>query len=290
MVEANARLGAGLAYGTDDPAHRTNVAEARMSLFDEDPQRFDAWMKAAPATRSDPAAPAANGNAFVSRNIFGRYVDEELAAAVAAAPRQALRHIQDRAVHAEPCGAGFRIRLAKGDPVAADTIVLATGRPPPALPTPLARVSGSSHQVIGNPWLPGALEAVGDDDTVLIIGSDLSMCDVVASLHRQGHRAPVAVVSRHGLLPRPRTMSPVAAFGDFTTHPECTATGLLRRVRRAVGQAAQSGRPWEDVAAALRDQAWIVWGTLAWPERQGLVRAAARRCGTRCLPRWRQRD
>jgi uncharacterized NAD(P)/FAD-binding protein YdhS len=95
---------------------------------------------------------------------------------------------------------------------------------------------------------------------------------VVATLLAQEHRGHITMISRHGLLPRPRTLLPVEAEGDFSTQPETTALGLLRRIRRAVAIASNAGRPWENIVDALRQQAIVAWGTLDWAERRRLLR------------------
>ncbi len=80
------------------------------------------------------------------------------------------------------------------------------------------------------------------------------------------------MVSRRGLLPRPRTSLAVTQFGRFDDAPETTALGLLRRIRRAIAAAHAEGRPWEDIVAALREQARPVWTALPLPERTRLLR------------------
>lgn len=272
IIEPRATLGAGLAYGTEDPAHRTNVAASLMSLFAEDPARFDAWLKTPGQLQDDPAATLDDGRIYARRSAFAHYVADELDQAARSAPRAMLQHVRDRAVHAERVGGGFRLRLESGMTVSADVIVLATGHAPPSLPGSLTRLSDPGGRVIRDPWLPGALDPIGIGDPVLIVGTGLSMCDMVAGLHRRGHRAAITAVSRRGLLPRPRTLLPVGPFGDFTHAPETHTIALLRRVRDAIHRASQDGRPWEDVVAALRQQARIVWGALPTIERRRLLR------------------
>ena len=267
VVEPRAVLGAGLAYGTHDAACRVNVAASRMSPFDEEPGHFDDWVRRSGAQAADPAIEAAGGR-FPGRAVFGRYV-RELADGAAPAHRRA------RAVGVLRGAGGFVVSLDDGAAIEADTLVVATGHPPPALPRSLGGLAGDARMV-RDPWDETAIGriAADADGAVLVVGTGLTACDVLAALRARGHRGPVTTVSRHGLLPRPRTTLPVGAFGDFETPPAVTGLALLMRVRTAIAEAERSGRPWEDVIAALREQAPPVWRALPVVEQRRLLRHA----------------
>ncbi len=276
IIEPAETLGAGLAYATTEPTHRVNVAASRMSLFDEAPDDFDAWLRAAGEPERDPASALPDGRLYPRRAVFGRYVQASLNAAIAAS-RARLTHRRTRAVSAVPHGDGFDLQLETGETLHADTLVLAVSHTAPDLPaflTPLA----TNHRLIANPWRPDALATVPSDQPVLVVGTGLTGCDVIASLIARGHAGPVVAVSRRGLLPRPRTTLPVAAYGRFDAPPATTAQALLQSVRQAVREATARGRPWEDVIDALRQQARTVWGALPIPERRALLR--------HCRPFW----
>ena len=160
------------------------------------------------------------------------------------------------------------IGRANGGELRADLVVLAVTHTKPDLPGMLRGCSA----VLPDPWDVTALARIPAAARVLVVGTGLTACDVVASLLARGHRGPITALSRHGLLPRPRTTLPVEAEGDFTTRPERTAVGLLRRVRHAMATAQAAGRPWENVIDALRQQAGTAWGSLDWTERRRLLR------------------
>ncbi len=272
VVEPRERLGAGLAYGTADPEHRVNVAAGRMSPFPEQPDHFQDWLRAHGEPESDPASLLPDGRLFPRRSTFGRYVDETLRRhARAATAGASLRHLRDRATAARVDAHGVEVTLDRSGAVRADALVLAVGHPAPDLPAALAGLRGAPG-LVADPWDTARLDAIDRDAAVLVVGTGLTACDVVASLRARGQGGPITLVSRRGLLPRPRTERPVTTFGAFDAAPEATALGLLRRVRRAVDEAAAQGRPWEDVIAALREQARAVWGALPTPQRRGLLR------------------
>ena len=272
LVEPSAVLGAGLAYGTGDPAHRVNVAASRMSLFCESPDHFERWARDRGVAGADPEAAMPDGRLYPRRAVFGRYVHDTLCAAAAASTGK-MRHVRRRAVSATQAGGGFRVGLEDATSLDADILVLAVSHASPELPGFLHDVRDNTH-LIGDPWRPQALDALPPGDDVLVVGTGLTGCDVVAQLSARGHHGRVIAVSRRGLLPRPRTTRPVAAMGTFDTAPSGTALALLRRVRAAVAEAARDGRPWEDVIQALRDQARTVWGSLPVEEQRRLLRHA----------------
>jgi uncharacterized NAD(P)/FAD-binding protein YdhS len=109
---------------------------------------------------------------------------------------------------------------------------------------------------------------------VLIIGTGLSMADVVVSLRLTGHTGPITAVSRRGLTPRARTGLPVEAFGSFDQPATDSAARLLHNIRRAAHTAAQHGRPWEGVIDSLRKQGTAVWQGLSPASRRRLLRHA----------------
>jgi uncharacterized NAD(P)/FAD-binding protein YdhS len=268
VVEPRPVLGAGLAYSTPAREHRTNVAAARMSVFPEQPTHFHDFLRERNLPAEDPASEMPDGRLYPGRAVFGRYVQTMLRAQIDAHPGVRFRHRREMAAGIAPDGAGFRVSFAEGGTVLADAVVLAVSHTAPDLPAVLCGLDN----VIADPWNAAALAGVKPDARVLIVGTGLSACDVVATLLAQGHLGHITALSRHGLLPRPRTVLPVEAEGDFATRPETTALGLLRRIRRAVAVARDAGRPWENIVDALRQQALTVWGSLDWTERRRLLR------------------
>lgn len=268
VIEPRPHLGAGLAYSSPAREHRTNVAAARMTLFPEDQEHFHRWVRAQGEVARDPASEMADGRLYPSRAVFGRYVKETLEGVLADSPGVRFRHVQSEAVEMASDGGGFRITLADGERLAADAVVLAASHSSPDLPQPLR----GCPNVVANPWNVASIEAIPQTARVLIVGTGLTACDVLATLLVRGHSGPMTALSRHGLLPRPRTLLPVEAEGDFSAAPETTALGLLLRIRRAVDVATAAGRPWENIIDALRQQSAVVWGTLDWTQRRLLLR------------------
>src|ERR1700754_1456868 len=71
IYEPRPLLGAGLAHSSGDPAHRINVAAARMAVFSEDPTHFDRWFRETGEAEVDPEAALEDGRAYPRRAAFG---------------------------------------------------------------------------------------------------------------------------------------------------------------------------------------------------------------------------
>lgn len=278
IVDPSAELGRGAAYGTVDPVHRINVPSHRMSLFGDAPDHFTRWLFAR-GILPDPASTDARGDHYVSRAAFGAYVADSLAGAMAeAGPRVTLRHRRARAAAILPGGGGgWRVALADGDGIAADGVALCTGHAAPSPPCPVSAAARAHPGFVADPWRPDALAPVGRDAAVLVVGTGLTMLDVVASLDRIGHRGAVLAVSRRGLMARPQGAFP-DGFDPFAGAPAPRSArdllGLLRRGLR--GRAPDVG--WQEVVDAFRFRLPPLWSALPPGEQRRVLR--------RLLPFW----
>ena len=268
VVEPRSRLGAGLAYGTDDPSHRINVPSTKMSLDPADPGHFVRWVEAREAVRDDPDAAAPGGQLFPRRSVFGAYVGDQLDPLLAAG---VVAHVRDRVVDVTPAGRRFAVALEGGATLIADFLVLAVGHTEPQAPAGFAEALEHHPRFIANPWAPQAFAPLRPDDRVLVVGTGLTMADVVASLDAAGHRGPITAISRRGLTSRGH--SPAGSpLGDFSSAPARTSRALLRRIRKTLDEAATAGRPWQHVIDAVREQGTAIWAALPHEERRRLLR------------------
>ncbi len=271
VIEPRAGLGRGVAYDSDEPAHRINVPSTRMSIYPGDEGHFDRWLRANDAVADDPAATLPDGRIFPRRAVFGRYAGAALAEALRRRPMIAFTHHRTRATTIARRAEGYRIGLGDGGTLDVDLVVLATSHPPPAPPAELSHLEGVAGYV-PDPWVPGALDRIGPDDRVVIAGTGLTMADIVAALALKGHRGPITSLSRRGLLSRGHVAVPVEPFGRFDQPPPQSALDVLRRVRAALREAAAAGQPWQAVLDAVRRDAQSLWAGLPWRQRARLLR------------------
>jgi uncharacterized NAD(P)/FAD-binding protein YdhS len=277
IVEPASELGRGIAYGTIDPAHRINVPSDRMSLFREDPDHLTRWL-IEKGRLPDVASTDSRGHHYVARSAFGSYVLDTLARTMQVAdPRKALRHYRARAVAICSDGAGWAVELSSGERLAADKVALCIGHSNPALPCPVSSDALRHPGFVRNPWAAGALSAIGAKDSVLVVGTGLTMADVIATMSDAGHRGPVTAISRRGLLARPHGLFR-DDFDILQGEPAPdTALGLLRLLRRQTRQYGGS-LGWHPVVDGLRVYLRQIWPDL--PPRE------QRRVARRLLPFW----
>lgn len=263
LIEPREQPGQGVAYGTVDPAHRINVPAARMQLAGDPDGAFDRWFRASTGVQADPDALWPDGNVYPQRGQFGRWVNQQFNQARADSAVQ-LSHLCDRAVTLRD---GV-VTTASGQQLKADHVVLAISHPPPALPALLQPLL-HHPAVIANPWQRDALAQVAPGDRVAIIGSGLTMSDVVASLHRQGHHGTLTVFSRRGQLPRPNLSGSYDNLTlDYAQPQPATARGWLHRIRQEIRLAAVQNLPWQLVLDDIRRNGQRIWQSLSLAEQR----------------------
>ncbi len=273
IIEPRAMLGGGVAYSSADPAHRINVPASRMTVFTDGAGDFDRWVRASGRLDDDPQAIWEGDHAFPRRGVFGRYIAKLVAEASRDHPHAPITHHRSTATDIVARPSGFAVTLASGDVLAADVVILAVSHPPPAVPATLRAALAQGAPIIADPWRHGALDALAPDAHVLIVGTGLSMADIVASLAQRGFAGRITAVSRRGLLSRGHSFAPNPGWDAFKTlTPADTARGLLLLVREQVRLASAAGVPWQAVFDDVRAHGGRIWAALPVREQRRLVR------------------
>ncbi len=259
LIEPRPVPGPGLAYTARRPEYLLNVRPGALSLYPDAPGHFADWLQGQPES-------AAGMPEFAPRSAYGRYLHEELAAALLPADGPGgVRWHATTAVAAPLLPDGRRaVRLADGTAIGSDYVVLALGNFPPPPPTgpDLAYLAHPGYHA--DPWVAGNLRRIGPDEDVLLIGSGLTAVDVLLALRQDGHRAPITVVSRHGRWPAahgPATAPYPSFYAEMAA--ETTVAGVVAVFRRQVRAAAAQGIDWRPVLDALRPDLARIWA--AWP-------------------------
>ncbi len=254
LIERAPVAGTGLAYGAAHPSHVLNVRAANMSAFPDDPSHFVRWLEA----RGVQNAPGA----FIPRVTYGEYLRELLEAALRD-PSGRLTLLRDEVQDVEVDGR-VKVQL-RGSTLEADAAVLAVGNLPPHDPPSLDPEKLSAQRYKGDPWDASLPENLSAEDTVLVIGTGLTMVDVVLLLDARGFKGRIVAVSRRGLLPRPH--APGGDWQRIDERPATTASRLLQGVR---SRGAAIG--WRNAVDELRPFTQAMWGNASEAERARFLR------------------
>lgn len=275
LIDRSHEIGPGVAYSTHDTSHLLNVPAGKMSAFSDDPGHLLRWLD---YNRSELAAflpNDLNASSFIPRHIYGLYIQSILEEAEAAAPSNVrLERVIDEVVAVEPQakGKGAIVSLRSGRAFVADKIVLAVGNAP-AVPSASQTKDGDTPY-LRHAWSASALAGLELDAPVLLIGTGLTMMDMVVSLHDRHHQGKIYAVSRRGLLPLThRSTKPYPAFLTPDTAPK-TIRGLLRCIRSEVQTAALLGYDWRSAIDSLRPITQQLWQQLGRAEQRRFLRHA----------------
>lgn len=272
IIEGRAALGQGLAYGTRDDGHLLNTTNARSSAIEDDDSHFLRWLE-----RSGKPAVA---EGYSARQEYSRYLqhtlDDAATQAMAWGSRLCTR-LGRRATDVDRQHHGFRVWMDDGEVIDCAQVVLASGYGPPADPM-AGMLPFDCRRYVRNPWQGALPPELDNSDSVLLVGTGLTMVDMALSLHRRGHRGTMHAVSRRGLLPRGHGAAsanplPFALRQQLYADLACgTLRGLTRAVRRGVDEAALCGLGWQAVIDALRPLSAGIWQDLGEADRRRFLR------------------
>jgi uncharacterized NAD(P)/FAD-binding protein YdhS len=276
LVERRSRFARGLAYQTWDDNLLLNVPAGNMSALPDAPGHFVDYLRT--------IDPAFNAGSFISRRIYGDYLEHTLNAAEQAAGNCTLQRQQAevRSVHPEPGINGFRVALADGSSLSAHQVVMALGHFPPRDPDAASEFF-RSHDYIANPWDFDAINRADAARPAAILGAGHTAIDVLFRLTSNSDARKVFLISRRGLLPHGHrfTPKPPAAHVQQPTYlrdiPN-TLRALVRAVRREAQTRIRIGEDWRDVVNELRPHTPGIWHRLPTAEKRKFLR--------RVVPYW----
>jgi uncharacterized NAD(P)/FAD-binding protein YdhS len=155
------------------------------------------------------------------------------------------------------------LTVAGGASYRLDAVVVASGHLPPDC---------SEGAYFGDPWHEDAITGIAKKAPVLLIGTGLTMVDVVVSLLDSGHRGPIRAISRRGLLPQ--VHAPTRRW-DLTAQDLPRTTSVVRLMhwfRQQVRATATDGWDWRSVVDGLRPHLHDLWRRLSTEERRRFLR------------------
>lgn len=233
LIERRPSAARGAAYSTEQPAHLLNVRAANMSAFPDDPGHFAHWLA------DHGQAP----DAFVSRQLYGRYLAELLAAVQ---PRDRFHVVRDEAVDLAARRGSVQVTLRSGAVIFADSAALALGNLPPHAPPGIDAERLPPDLYRPDPWTGDMAAGLSADDTILLFGTGLTAVDAVLTLEDAGFTGRIVALSRRGLLPRVHGEGHAAGRSERPTGSLSALLADVRRRAEAIGWrgAIDELRPW----------------------------------------------
>ena len=210
-------------------------------------------------------AEGGSAGGFAQRRLFGRYLGEILDEAVRTGNVDVT---EATAISADRDGDRWRITFGNGSSAEAMALVLATGNQEPDA---LGAFADVGRRFVRNPWGRAAREAVDDlaggDGAALLIGTGLTMVDLVLSLDAAGYKGRIVALSRRGLIPRSHAeFDPAPVEGDELPAGLRGIFRWLRRRSAAVG--------WRVAVDSLRPYSHPLWQSLSADEQRRFLRHA----------------
>lgn len=251
LVERGAHPGLGVAYSTHCLHHLLNVRASDMTALADEPDHFVQWL-----ARGGHGYGRAD---FVPRALYGRYLQDLLAESVQRSDGR-LQLVTGDVAAIRDHEDGVELDIEGRSPLRARKAVLATGHRPPS------KDSGAYH---GNPWRDEAITGLAPNGSILLIGTSLTMIDVLLSLLEQGHTGPIVALSRRGLAPHRHPAAPIptpeADTSDLFTGSLSQRTARFRAKLRA-------GLGWPGLMQLLRPHNNELWHALDLDQRKRFLR------------------
>ncbi len=257
LIERADEAGRGVAYGAAHSSHLLNVRGGNMSAFPDDPNHFVRWLEERGVVEAE--------TAFVPRLTYGIYLTE-LLDRVRRDGADRLTMVRGAVCDVIDGPAAVDVRLTDGRSIAADAAVLAVGNLPPHEPQGLSGARLSADRYSPDPWAAGVTDGLSNYDTVLVIGTGLTMVDVALMLDARGFGGKVVALSRRGLLPRRHAPSG-PAIDRIRERPRLAASDLVREVRRR-----SQAKGWRHAVDELRPFTQAIWANTPEVERARFLR------------------
>ena len=263
LIDKDAAFGKGVAYGTTNHNHILNVPAHGISADPDEPNQFLQWL--------DRQGIDADSNALVPRAIFHRYLMDQLNHHKSSSTDFSLDRRGNEAIAVEPEGDGEIVTLDSGDRIKARKVVLALGNSGSRWPFPL---EGDNHLLgaVENPWDTTWINRVQKDDPVVIIGTGLTMVDMLITLESIGHSGAVTAISRNGNLPLSHDFSEKPFDPIRELPPKGSPVQLLRWFRKELAQHQKSGGSYRGVIDYFRPYTQSIWANWSHQEKNQFCR------------------
>lgn len=267
LVEQRAYIGMGLAYTCWDDNLLLNVPAGNMSAFITDPDHFVRFCQT--------LDPAFNKGSFISRRIYGDYLQQSLQQAIRNSIHE-FESIKDEALAVKKIQhkSNFIISLKSLKTLVGDQVVLALGHFPSK--NLLANSNSSLNNYVNNPLDWRSIDQLSHDQTLLIVGTGHTAIDVLFRLTSSNPSRSVIMLSRKGLLPEGHRFNPqpplIKGFPIYLESVPKTIRAYMQAIRQEARLRMDTQGDWRDVLNELRPYTAQLWQSLPEAERRRFLR------------------
>jgi uncharacterized NAD(P)/FAD-binding protein YdhS len=254
LIERRDHTARGVAYSAAHPDHLLNVRAENMSALPDDPEHFVRWL--------EEHRPGVGG--FVPRLVYGDYLDALLTETMRKAPGR-LNVVRAEVEDVAVASGGVQLSLRGGHRIAADSAVLAPGNLPPITPAGIDPPALGGDRYVTDPWHGDILSGLAPDDTLLVLGTGLTMVDIALLLDARGFAGRIVALSRHGLVPRAHRRGVPAT--QRSERPQPTASALVAALRDRAAKV-----DWRAAVDELRPYTQGLWRAMDVAERRRFLR------------------
>ena len=249
VVEPSASLGRGVAYGAHHPLHLLNVRTRDLSVRAGQPGDFLNWaFRQLDQGENHAGLHEGLAHTFLPRQLFGEYVRERFFETVEGRDDVEVTIVKAVATSCGKEGDRFTLRFDRAEPVRVDVVLLAT-----AYGLQASTLTGALAPFDALPP-----ERINGAKTMMIIGSGLTMVDVLIGARRDGFQGKVTVISKHGQLPRPHASKGVVPRESGLSRSK-RLSSLTTAVAIACAAAEAHRTPWQAVINSVRSSLQDIW-------------------------------
>ncbi len=263
LIENSGKFGLGAAYSTDKDYHLLNVPAHKMGAYAGDVEDFHQWL--------DENNYNYRRKAFVPRKIYGQYIQSLLKFHEENFNSPAtFERVTTEIIDIKPNEEGILLQPKDGKLFYTDKVVIAVGNYAPASPS--EEKLQNSLRYFANPWDWEAKDRLSKDETVFIIGTGLTMVDMLLDLHHSGHKGKIIALSKHGYLPSEHKELEYHPNFDVELYKGRSINHYLTVVRDAIKKANYLGLTWHGVISSLRPHTQNLWMRLPKEDKQRFLR------------------
>ncbi len=262
IVEPNSSLGHGVAYGGHHPLHLLNVRARDLTILADRPEDFLIWaFRHLDQGENDAGLLEGLGHTFLPRQLFGEYTRQRLFETVHRRRDVECNIVRGIAKSCRRSGGFFVLYVNRSETIEADVVILATAY-------------GTSGEFGDGTLLPFGFvppDQIAQAEAMILIGSGLTMVDVLLNARRDGFAGKSTIISHRGQLPREHAAKGVMPK-EMALPKTKSVARLAASIRIACEAAEAYGTPWQAVINGLRPSISAIWQQLDIVEQARFLR------------------